>query len=740
MKKNPLIKFLDTVCGEISVFETSGEVDDFFKEAIRQLMIITGASIGAIFGYNDTGDDPVFRVGFEGEDFWDGCRSRELGLPAAFALDRAEIERAFSDGTVRIFQDNLLGSGIVVPFFRGSRKDGILLLGNKKFDAFSRIDKASVMEAAAMFADRLSDALVLINYPVCEIEEDHSARKVLTGIKTSEGIAWGRALPEWSDMETAAQDLAPAGSIEGEAARFEKALKLSLEQLARYQDTAATGESEIVAMIFTAQIYMLKDHSFINKMRRFIDGEKEASEAVCLVVNEYADRFASMKETRFAEKAQDVRDLGFRLISNMSAEEDRGFSYEGRIVLCRHVYPSDLFRLAVEKASGIVLKGSGVTAHISILARSLDVPVLICEEKDFLFIPDGTDLILDGGEGKLYINPDEEDRIRLLEEAGRTSRLENFYTVRGCSADGETVRVLANINILGDAREAVRQGAEGIGLYRSEFPFILKNDFLSEEQQFRIYRAIVRSQEGKPVILRTADIGGDKLLDGRSETESNPFLGVRGIRFSLANRGMFREQLKAMLRAGEGADLGIMLPMVSSVEEVLSAKEEISLCSLQLEERGVSFNRKPRIGAMVELPSAAMSVADLAGETDFLSIGTNDLIMYLLAVDRTNENLNHLYRSHHPAVLRVLATIAEDAGDKRSNLSVCGDMASDPLMVPFFVGIGIRTLSVSPFKVEPVKKILKNYTISQMERISREMLAIGRQGEMEQYIRSFSAK
>ena len=264
--------------------------------------------------------------------------------------------------------------------------------------------------------------------------------------------------------------------------------------------------------------------------------------------------------------------------------------------------------------------------------------------------------------------------------------------------------------------------------------------FYQKSSNTGFYKSIVHSQPGKPVILRTADIGGDKLLQGRSEAETNPFLGVRGIRFSLANREMFRDQLKAMLRAGEGADLGIMLPMVSDVEEIFQAKEELQICIDQLDKRGESFNRQPRIGAMVELPSAAMSVGELAAETDFLSIGTNDLIMYLLAVDRTNENLSHLYRSHHPTVLRVLATIAEEAGDKLCELSVCGDVASDPMLIPFFVGLGIRKLSVSPAKVEPVKQHLSKFSLQEMEAISREMLSIKRLREMEQYIENFKDK
>jgi phosphoenolpyruvate-protein phosphotransferase len=745
MENNPFTRFLDRLCSDMALFESAGEMDDFLKKAVGQLMKLVGASLGAIFLHDKTAGELVFRAGYDAGDLWDSHRCHIQGMPGSFSLDGNEVGRAFQEGALRIVsysyetrEQRSYLSKIIVPFYRANEKIGVLLLAHKDADAFSRIDRARIMEAASLFGDRMSEALVLLHHPDTEVESrDFLGRVVLSGMKASEGVVRGAALPVWSDMETAARKLEPAGTVKKEEERFERSLSLSLAQLGDFQNTAASDNSEIVALIFTAQIYMLKDYSFIQKMKTLIAGGEMASRAVIQVIEEYAKRFASMKEERFAEKAQDVRDLGYRLISNMMPGMKEGFSYKGKIVLSRHIYPSDLFRLAVEKVSGLVLKGAGVTAHISILARSLDLPVLICDDDSFLSIPEGTDLLLDAGEGRLYVNPDEKDLSVHTDRLRERLRLKNYYTVHGASSDGIPVKVLANVNILRDAREAVRQGAEGIGLYRSEFPFILKNDFLSEEQQYRIYRSIVKSQTGKPVTLRTADIGGDKLLQGRSETESNPFLGMRGIRFSLANRGMFRDQLKAMLRAGKDADLGILFPMVSDVEEILQAKEEIALVVDQLYRRGESFNEHPRIGAMVELPSAAVSAAELASETDFLSIGTNDLIMYLLAVDRTNENLNHLYISHHPAVLSVLNSIARQIGDHLTHLSVCGDAASDPLMVPFLSGIGIRNLSVSPSRVEPVKQILNRYSIGEMEEISRQMLSIRRRKDMDVYVESF---
>lgn len=745
MKNNPFASVLEKISRKIAIFESSRDLDEFLKEAVSLLMEQVDALLGAVFVYDESAEELIFRVGYDKGDFWDNFRCGDSGAPVRFSLDGNEVGKAFTEGAIRKLNfksdDHPLKSKILIPIFRGPEKIGVFLMAHSETEAFSRIADANLMQAATLLGDMLAEAMVLINHESENpVEDNFPLPDIISGLKTSEGLAEGTALPIWTDMDSVAEHLPPPGTIEEESAVFEQARSLSLKQLEQMQDSSASGDAEMVSLIFTAQMYMLKDSSFVGKMRKLINEGVSASKSVSDIIAVYADRFSRMSEVRLAEKAQDVRDLGFRLITNMGHHQNRSFSYEGRIVLSRHIYPSDVYRLSVEKVAGLVLQGAGVTAHISILARSLNLPVLISDNKSFLAIPEGTALLLDAGDGKLYIEPDDHVRKAVYISNKKKEHKRNVYTLKGHTADNVAIQVSANVNILKDARAAVRQGAEGIGLYRSEFPFILKNDFLSEEQQYRIYRSIVQSQPGKPVILRTADIGGDKLLQGRSQVESNPFLGVRGIRFSLANREMFRDQLKAMLRAGSGADLGIMLPMVTDVEEVLEAKEEIALCLDQLEKRGVIHNSSPKIGAMVELPSASMSVGELAEETDFLSIGTNDLTMYLLAVDRTNENLSHLYRSHHPTVLRVLATIALESGDKLSQLSVCGDAASDPLLIPFFTGLGIRKLSVSPAKIEGVKEQLSRFTLSEMEAISREMLSIKRLKDMEVYIADFKEK
>ena len=699
------------------------------------------ADLAAVFVHDEGAGELVLCGAYEKGTGSPGENCAADSAPRRFALEGNEVGRAFTERRVVWLSypadeaSRPYRSKVVIPIARGPLQTGVLILARAGDRAFEAEDEAGLMAAASRFGDLLSEASALL---ACRAGAGSEPRTI-RGIKASDGQAFGTALPVWADIDALAARAAGAGDAAArdaaaELALFESALEASVRQLGDLQASAAEGDAEMVALIFSAHALMIKDGGFTGKIRNRIRSGDSAAGAVRAVVAEYAARFAEMTEVRLAEKAQDVRDLGYRLINNIVGGAG-AFSYKGKIVIARHIYPSDLYRLALEGADGLVLRGSGLTAHIAILARSLALPVMITDDKSILSIAEGTPVLLDATAGVLHVHPRKGPPRRRAGSGGEALA----YHLKGKTADGTAVQVLANVNILKDAAEAVAQGAEGIGLYRSEFPFILKNDYLSEEQQYRIYRSIVLSQAGKPVVLRTADIGGDKLLQGRSEAENNPFLGVRGIRFSLANREMFREQLRAMLRAGEGADLGIMLPMVSGVEEVLEAKEEIRLAAASLSERGVGHNAAARIGAMIELPSAAMAVGDIAAETDFLSIGTNDLTMYLLAVDRTNERLSHLYQSHHPSVLRVFSAIARFSGAKRAELSVCGDVAADPVLAPFFVGIGIRKLSVSPAKVEGVKRLLASFTLDEMRQISRELLAIRRLADMRRYLDGFAS-
>lgn len=732
---NAMHELIHLLNNEAAFFESLDAQNRFLHKVLNALRLLGSAKMVAIFTQAPGQDSLSLRAAVDEGGNWNTKLFEGPSKRLRFSLEDEEIRQAFSENRVLRFiykavKGQAVRQKLVVPISKGPLRMGLLVLAREATD---ELDENDLLTLASELGEILEDSSLLLarTSTLRELEKGQAIR----GKRASEGRVIGRALPFWDEAAGLAKEIPGLGSPEAELERFEHALSLSVAQLEELQNLKQ-GFSDMGANIFLAHSLMIKDEGFTSAIRSRIMEGFPGPQAILYVVKDYARRFAQIAEARIAEKAQDVRDLGFRLIRNLVSRAEEGFSYEGRIALAGQIFPSDLMRLAMQGISGIVLYGAGLTAHISILAKSLDIPVLITDDRALFGIPEGTELLLDASRATLLVRPSATQIKEHKEHGGEGTRFLR-YSIRGLTSDGTHVQVAANVNIMKDAEEARRQGAEGIGLYRSEFPFILKNDFLTDEQQYHIYRAICSTQKGKPVILRTADIGGDKLMQGRGKAEDNPFLGVRGIRFSLANREMFGDQLRAMLRAGVGMDLGIMLPMVSSVEEVLEAKEEIARAAQELSSRGLPYNDRPKVGAMIELPSAALAVEELARETDFLSIGTNDLTMYLLAVDRTNEDLSHLYRSHHPSVLRVLDGILKDAGEKASNVSVCGDVASDPYLLPFFVGIGIRKLSVPPASVEPVKQMLKRFTTSQAREISREMLAIRRISEMEEYLKQF---
>ena len=711
------------------LFEAQSELDLFLDELVSLVADHTKADLVAFFLFNHLTGELEYKAGIDNGGFIE----EHAGDPAKlrFGLDENIAGRAFTED--RILQDEQ--SKLVVPIRRGSEKIGVLVLAHRREGFFSADLIRSLHEASSQIGSMLESSSVFLRASEAKPRQPG----VIKGQSASKGIGQGKALVFESSAEEPDISDSKEMSVPESLEQFDRSLERSIRQVEKLQQSTETTTSEMVSILFTTHLLILKDDNFTGKMRELIDGGMPAARAVASVVNEYAQVFSHMAETRFAEKAQDVRDLGYRLIKNLSGGNEDEFNLRGQIAIVEHIFPSDLFRLSIENIAGVVLLGANLTAHIAILAGSLSLPVVITEDRSVLEIENGTDLLLDGTRGLLYVRPTP-DIVQSVK--GRLSDSPSAAQApaiikKGATKDGVEIRVAATVNILRDAEEAVRQHADGIGLYRSEFPFIINNDFLTDDQQYKIYRKIVQTVGDGPVTLRTADIGGDKLMQGRESKESNPFLGVRGIRFSLANRELFREQLRAFLRAGYGADLRIMLPMVSGVEEVIMAKEEIALCAQRLTIDGIPHNNAPQVGAMVELPSAAMAIDVLAEETDFLSIGTNDLTMYLLAVDRTNKNLSHLFREHHPTVLRTIAQIAKDTGDKIANLSVCGESTTDPVLVPFFIGLGIRSLSVTPRAIQKVRSYIARFSLESATSIAKELLSIKKIQDMDLYLQEF---
>ncbi|MFP4642826.1 MAG: phosphoenolpyruvate--protein phosphotransferase [Spirochaetales bacterium] len=556
---------------------------------------------------------------------------------------------------------------------------------------------------------------------------------VIRGITLAPGNAVGPLLqfdvdPHRHEPDTVPEDASITAAVE----RLERALARTRDQLNELIGSSCNRFSDIVELVFRAHLLMLDDEDFSGEIQRLVSEGMAPERAVTNTIKALVEVFSEHDNQRTVEKSEDVRDLGYRLLANLPHEPPGRAFVSGRIVILTDVFPSELLRLAIDGAAGIVLVNIPLTAHLSILARSLGIPVITTCTREVLSIPNDTKVNLDGDHARLFpLDADGEDTSAAGSSAAPSirqpfdRRFEHETKPRG-------IHLHASVNILADAY-AARGIAEGIGLYRSEFPFIIRQGPVDEETQTRMYRHIVGLFPESQVTLRTADIGGDKLLAGATP-EDNPFLGVRGIRYSLSNRPMFRTQLRAMLRAAPDTQLRIMLPMVSTVEEVRAAREELDSCIAELESEGVPHNESPRLGAMIEIPSAAIATEEIAAETDFVSIGMNDLVMYMLAVDRTNESLTDLYRTRHPVIARTVRRIVVGAQKAAVPVSVCGEAASDPLLLPFYRGIGVTAVSVSPQHLAATASLIDRLEESWCRGIAENMAQTSTMEEMDELL------
>ncbi|HMP75313.1 MAG TPA: phosphoenolpyruvate--protein phosphotransferase [Kiritimatiellia bacterium] len=630
---------------------------------------------------------------------------------------------------------------LAVPILRGLTRVGVLVLQDPVENYFDDNDTKALQAIAAQLAATIENAKLLIT--LHQFQENQAAApqaapavveselKFIRGAPAASGIAIGQATVFGVDQDWSERiDGTGRWTLED----FHRSLAKTEQQLEALQMMMEERLADVASMIFSAHLLIVKDEKFSGAMRAHIVAGRPVEGAIIAVVNEYVQLFGSSANPRLREKVQDVRDIGRRLIKNLeSGEQDTG-DYRGRVIIAGELMPSDILKLSAQKAEGMVLVSGGVTSHVAILARSLQLPMVIVENRGLFGVgPDAT-VALDGDQGNVYINPSQ-DVLRTFRDlaANRVAVEREQAEVREetKTKDGVVVRLLCNINMLSELAVARRLKAEGVGLYRSEFPFIVRNDFPSEEEQYRVYQRLFDGLPGKPVVFRTLDIGGDKMLSYfPTVNEANPFLGLRAIRFSLRYRNIFAQQLRALLRAGADRELRIMFPLVSSVEDLVDARTVVHDCITELAAEGIPHNTAPLLGAMIELPSAVEIADELAQEADFLSIGGNDLVQYMLAVDRTNEHISDLYVAYHPAVLRALSRVAAAARRHEKPVSFCGEMAADPRMIPFLLGIGIRQLSVEPRQLPRVQQAVMATDAAAAARHATHVLSLGRVREV----------
>ncbi|MBY0489245.1 MAG: phosphoenolpyruvate--protein phosphotransferase [Gemmatimonadaceae bacterium] len=568
-------------------------------------------------------------------------------------------------------------------------------------------------------------------------------QSVLRGIPASPGIVVGPVhLLRWEVPEVRPRIIADA-DVQGEIERFHSALEKARERLRLLRTRAEAQVGAEEAAIFDVQLSILDDRELANSTIALIRQNLAAEKAFDIVLLEWRQHFARHAAPMLREKVGDLMDVQIRVLSILLGLPDhdpvdvpRGAN---AILVTHDLTPSLTMQLDRECISAIVTEAGTATAHVAILARSLGLPAIVGVRNALNAMRGGETAILDGLEGTLIVAPTEleiaEAQNRLAEEEGRADVLREVAQSEAITLDGVRLIVRANVDIPDEAELGAKSGAQGVGLMRTEFLVVGRASMPDEEEQYKAYKRVITAFQGQTVVIRTFDIGGDKLPIGGFPTEANPFLGWRAIRMCLDQSDLFKVQLRALLRAAVHGDLRVMLPLVVTVDEVRETRQLIEECVAELAERRVPFRADVPLGVMVETPAAAIACDTLVRDVDFLSIGSNDLVQYTLAVDRGNANLAPRYTPFHPAVLRLIAQVQATGANNGIEVCVCGEMGSQPLAVFALLGLGIRQLSVAPRAVGDVKRVLRSVRVSAAEEAARAALAASTAREAETLLR-----
>src|SRR5215216_2525372 len=534
----------------------------------------------------------------------------------------------------------------------------------------------------------------------------------LTGIGASEGVAVGPAfVPATCTPEPERKQITQS-EVESEVQRFRDATKAVAGRLSATGDRLRASGSEKEAGIFEFHVEMAEDPELASAVEERIRKLQSPEAAVLAVGEEYAAEFAAMDDEYMAARADDVRDVTGQISAQLMGRGASGFEAleTPSVVLARSLAPSDTARIPGGMALGFVTAEGSRTSHVSIMARSMGIPAVVGVGPALERVLDAKKVALDGGEGSVITDPDQDTLARFERMsaalAEERAALEGYRHVEASTSEGRRIEVAANLGSASEAEDALEWGAEGVGLFRTEFLFMERDDLPSEDEQYEAYSAVARVFGEKPVIVRTLDVGGDKDLPGVDQAdEDNPFLGWRGIRMSLDTPELFKPQLRAILRAAANGNLKVMFPMVADVGELEAAKETLQECRRELESEGVEIG-EVETGVMIETPAAAVCAAELAEEAAFFSIGTNDLVQYTLAADRGNERLRRLQNADHPAVLALIQQTCEAANAAGIQVGVCGEAAGEPEMIPKLVELGVTELSMAAPQIPRAKKVV----------------------------------
>ena len=557
------------------------------------------------------------------------------------------------------------------------------------------------------------------------------AERSFQGIGVSPGVARGKIYVYSVAEEVVPEYDVAVADVPKEVARFEQALIKTREQLHELQDRIASGiGSSSPSTILDVHLSITEDPALIDSVINRLQQERKNVEFVFNdVARKYVATLSELQDELFRERAADVQDVTRRIMRNLLGHDHRALTNlpSDTIVVAHELSPSDTTSLDRHHVGGFATDVGSHTSHSAIVARSMNLPAVVGLRNLSKFVHDGQPAILDGYSGTLIVEPSEQTLFIYGQlEVKRHSvqeRLDALHDLPAQTLDGHRMILSGNIELPSDAEVVIAAGAEGIGLFRTEFLYLNRSEFPTEDEQYEQYLEVARVVKPHSVIIRTLDIGGDKFRsEDTSPQEVNPFLGFRAIRFCLANVDIFEAQLRAILRASAEGNVKIMYPMISGVAEVVQANDILRQVMHDLKKEGMAFDEQIQVGAMIEIPSAALTAEMIAPEVDFFSIGSNDLIQYTMAVDRVNEKVANLYEPTHPAILRLIRSVVEAAHNNEIWVGVCGEMAGEPLFAPLLLGMGIDELSAASSSLPRVKEVIRRLTLREAQELAAASL------------------
>lgn len=560
--------------------------------------------------------------------------------------------------------------------------------------------------------------------------KDSKQEVTIRGIGASPGIAIGTALVLGTRLTHAEKKIISPDEVENEISNFENALKKTKEQIIKIQRQVQSKLNDNEAHIFDAHLLIIDDHTLVNNVKQMIkDSLVNCDFAFQQKIQHYITAINNIKDSYIKERAADIKDVATRVLANIHNKEIEVINQlpGQRIIISPEITPSDTVSMDRSNVQAFATETGSRTSHAAIMARSMKIPAVVALKAITHYVKTGDVIIVDGYSGLIVINPNPETlNIYIQKETYEGNLLKNLIkesNLRPETLDGFRFQLAANIEFAEDVVDAKKYCAAGIGLYRTEYLYINSKSLPNEEEQYNNYKKIASEFKDKHVIIRTVDLGGDKLKNTLNiQPEDNPFLGYRAIRLCLGFPPLFQTQLRAILRASTYRNIKIMFPMISSVTELVKALNLLEVTKNELEEKDIPFDKNIEVGIMIETPSAAIIADKLAPYVDFFSIGTNDLIQYTLAVDRNSEKVAYLYQPTHPSILRLLKLVTETAREYGIWVSLCGEMASDPLYAVFLVGMGIHEFSMSPVSMGPIRRIIRKMKMHEAEDVVAKAL------------------